>query len=834
MTVEQQVDALATSVDELKAAVVTKKATLDASVVDAQSATAQAQAAKANTLSARDQAGAFKDVAYTAAQSAASAVAYQDLTALAAEKAVTAVDVFIYDTSKDSDGGAWRHRCAGTSWYNEPLNTATRGARREFPAVAVIVAETGKVTIYDGDDPALPMWMVFTANVYNICPHNASVISLSAKNGIVAMAGNASSASYAYAGVRLVNFVTDSARKHTATNSHSGPYRGTIAQRNDSLFDSVGSEQKITHDIVNDVAMTVLPSAPIDQASGLPVPTIAVACGKYATAGGAACIINGPAGVGTVVDILVSQVAAGGYECVTVGFGPNGELLMNAAYNGSNTTINVFGTIPSTDLPENNIQPAARSYGFTVPALTPGTSSAVLSAGKEVFMADGRLASPQRSMYWSHLALIHENNSDKTKSMVAFIGHDFNTGWMVGDSRLAAICETDDADLTQNNIVTNGTFADLTGWSTTEWSASGGAAVVSSATAYASIYQNAVFKPNKAYHVSFDYDVTAGGLAVRAGTGGQFNFFTVNAPASGSFSGMIRTVFNTDGALMFTTMGGGITGSVSNVVVREVVADQGPKQKHLDVFGTVVRSPVAAGADLMACSGFSGANYLEQPYNSALDVGTGDLCIMGWINPASDNQAIISYENDTAGVGWTIDRSSGVLRLYTGRGGQNKAYSFGALNPGAWQFFCVYRSAGYWFGGVNGEMTPTGIIGANDIFVPDSVLRIGKQTLISGGAWTGSIAMIRASATAPSADQIRRIYEDEKALFQADAFCAAGVFYKETIKAVAHDPTSGLLHVGGVGAGGGRASFKGLRRVSKSTTPVATAIAACGDLVVAQ
>ena len=32
MSVEQQVDALATSVDELKAAVVTKKATLDASV----------------------------------------------------------------------------------------------------------------------------------------------------------------------------------------------------------------------------------------------------------------------------------------------------------------------------------------------------------------------------------------------------------------------------------------------------------------------------------------------------------------------------------------------------------------------------------------------------------------------------------------------------------------------------------------------------------------------------------------------------------------------------------------------------------------------------------
>ena len=57
----------------------------------------------------------------------------------------TAVDVFVYDTSKDSDGGAWRKRTQGTSWYNETLNTATRGSRKEFPAVAVIVAESNRL-----------------------------------------------------------------------------------------------------------------------------------------------------------------------------------------------------------------------------------------------------------------------------------------------------------------------------------------------------------------------------------------------------------------------------------------------------------------------------------------------------------------------------------------------------------------------------------------------------------------------------------------------------------------------------------------------------------------
>ena len=79
----------------------------------------------------------------------------------------TAVDVFVYDTRKDSDGGAWRKRTQNTSWYNETLNTSTRGSRKEFPAVAVIVAESLKVTIYDGDDPDLPLWMVFRGNRRN-------------------------------------------------------------------------------------------------------------------------------------------------------------------------------------------------------------------------------------------------------------------------------------------------------------------------------------------------------------------------------------------------------------------------------------------------------------------------------------------------------------------------------------------------------------------------------------------------------------------------------------------------------------------------------------------
>ena len=81
-----------------------------------------------------------------------------DIEKIKARISDTANDVFVYDTRKDSDGGAWRHRTQHTSWYNEGVSQG-RGARKEFPVVAVLVTYNNGLRIYDGDDPNLPMWM---------------------------------------------------------------------------------------------------------------------------------------------------------------------------------------------------------------------------------------------------------------------------------------------------------------------------------------------------------------------------------------------------------------------------------------------------------------------------------------------------------------------------------------------------------------------------------------------------------------------------------------------------------------------------------------------------
>jgi len=220
-----------------------------------------------------------------------------DLAAISETKADTAVDVFVYDTSKDSDGGAWRKRTQHTSWYNETLNTATRGSRREFPAVAVIVAESDTLTIYDGDDPDLPMWMVFNKN-NNGNVNVGNMLHLYGSNtqrpfsGITAVNGHFAVCEGGSAGTLYdLNFVADNCNWITESTIYGGLYRGSIAERNDGNGVAHFSDTSVTLPVIvakvcNDVAMTVLPNAPIDPATGLPVPTIAVATngnGTYST-----------------------------------------------------------------------------------------------------------------------------------------------------------------------------------------------------------------------------------------------------------------------------------------------------------------------------------------------------------------------------------------------------------------------------------------------------------------------------------------------------------------------------------------------------------------------
>ena len=249
---------------------------------------------------------------------------------------LTAVDVFVYDTSKDSDGGAWRHRTQHTSWYNESASS-TRGSRKEFPAVAVIVAEFNKVTIYDGDDPSLPMWMVFNANGASgdrsFWASGFDISSLAAKNGVISFGIDVTSVG---SGVVLVNFPVDALERVGTTSGRGGVYSGVSDRNSDPTLS--GTVVPIVNSNVKDVAMTVLPDAPTDPATGLPVPTIDVF-----TAGGVSRIQHD----GLVVDVTNSAGSTTYYPQVG-DTNKNNRTAFNVA-NVSQGRVDI-GEIPSTDV----------------------------------------------------------------------------------------------------------------------------------------------------------------------------------------------------------------------------------------------------------------------------------------------------------------------------------------------------------------------------------------------------------------------------------------------------------------------------------------------------
>ena len=782
-------------------------------VIDATSQVSLAAAEKVGAQDARDEAESFKDQAYTYSQSAASAVAYQDLTAIAESKAETAVDVFVYDTRKDSDGGAWRKRTQGTSWYNETLNTSTRGSRKEFPAVAVIVAESAKVTIYDGDDPSLPMWMVFNSGINNGYRFivNGNVKSATGKNGLISIGRNS---------LVVIDFIGDRAQ-YIASNTQ-GDFSGhTVSQRNDysSLDNGVNwlCGSSIVNSEVNDVAMTVLPNAPIDLDTGLPIPTIAVA-----TNGGVSVIKDD----GTVVDALAGSRAFGagfyGNKC----FGVFGYSIVNVR------SVYVFD-IPSSDINLGNgyssvysteyefyptVADAISGYGVRIDSNNATKPDSVLI--KDGFVWLGR----------DKFARVDREPESPSSSLVNHTTSTYNTGWMNGDIKLATLSDTDDTDLVATELVTNGTFdTDTSGWTVTGTGASltvvNGQLVITRDGTSAVARQTIATEVGKTYVFEIDFVATSGGAQI------GLEFGSADSEITGTTGrvSVTHTAISTSTLLeinTYNTASGTLT--VDNASVRLAEPDRSVNGNGLQVFGTVQKSPVATGADLVAYSGFSNSNYLQQPYNPDLDFGTGDFCFMGWIDfSASITQFIFDKQDGTGSATgrFNLGVSASGTQIFNRIEGTivNVSHSFPS---GVWTHFVATRRGNTIYYYVNGSLVGSGV-NANSAS-SSYPMRFGQIGQDSVSQRPNAMALIRLSATAPTAEQIAKIYRDEKPLFQEGAQATLHGT-SDAVTALAYDDSTDLLHVG---TSAGRSVFSGLQRVDNTTDAVGTAISASNGLVV--
>ena len=130
----------------------------------------------------------------------------------------------------------------------------------------------------------------------------------------------------------------------------------------------------------------------------------------------------------------------------------------------------------------------------------------------------------------------------------------------------------------------------------------------------------------------------------------------------------------------------------------------------------------------------------------------------------------------------------------------------------------------------DGVLLGSSDVGTNSVNNTRATLTFGIRSDATSYFQGGNMALWRVSASAPSAEHIKKIYEDEKVLFQENADCTL-YGSSDAVTALAYDDKEELLHVG---TSSGRSDFRGLRRINNTETAVTTAISAYDGLIAQQ
>ena len=158
-------------------------------------------------------------------------------------------------------------------------------------------------------------------------------------------------------------------------------------------------------------------------------------------------------------------------------------------------------------------------------------------------------------------------------------------------------------------------------------------------------------------------------------------------------------------------------------------------------------------------------------------------------------------------------------------GGQAVVTPNNSFPNNVWFHFAVVRIGGRAKIYINGVEKASGASTASTI--PAS--NVPMKVLYNCNSNT-KLSLLRMSASAPSAEQIKKIYEDEKVLFQENVACTL-YGSSDAVTALAYDDDTDLLHVG---TSSGRSDFQGLRRINNTTTAVTTAITAQNEFIIEQ
>lgn len=661
-----------------------------------------------------------------------------------------------------------------------------RGNVRDFPEQVAVIVEASRVVIYDMTQPACPMWMVFSwalGGAFTSVVALNGALHVGCANGLIHYKFIADSTDFRQPGnYRTLQGLTPGNRLGAGTLGNVSGYGFIISIP------------------VNDVTATVLENAPIDPSTGLSVPTIVVA-----TNGGVSIIKQD----GTVTNWLTTKgyirtayinkqggIAATGGETVAWS-----SFFKNALPSG--TTDNTFdyvfdGSSIPTRLGLNSSN---------------GGVNNLISAGSHRAMCSSQAGI-------SGVTLMKDSPAAPTTSMIAYINAAFNSGWMVGDIRGAWLADIVAESLVSSELVTTPDFSSSAGWTlengwvisggTLQYNGTGGAMYYKAKTTINTVV-------GKTYKVTFVVS-SISGASVMAQAMDAAQTVVISQTGTFSAAGTYTLAFTANAAQTLICVQentAAMTMTVTNVSCKLIDADRSVKNNGLSIVGTVAKTAAVTGANLVWYAGFSGSNsnYLEQPYNAALDFGAGDFSVSWWEYNATANNQTYRFSRGTIGVAPTMCMYTGsdfFYRLTIG----GTSINTGVLQVVGIHKIDVVRSAGILTFYLDGVAIYS-VANTSNVSNATAVLRVGTDT--NTALWAGCyMALFRVSATAPSADQIAKMYADELPLFQPNAQCTIDGT-TSAVTAIGYDDTTDLLHVG---TNWGRSTFRGLARVESEATTV--------------
>lgn len=776
-------------------------------------------------------------------------ISLETLESIAVTKGIEMVSGYI-DTSPNPPLSV---QMANSLW-NEPLNTATRGGRKELPAKRVWICTKAQVLMFDGDDPDLPLWKDFSTGLPS---RGATKLGwIKACNGKVWAADVAG-----YQAIFHLDFTNDiwswegPGQGGGGTGRFAGRIYNPLLTNDDRVrdtapsgtfytqsfypsFGNIGTRDTLCADI------RVYPWSEVDPRSGLPIPTLA-----FGTINGLV-FVNGPAGAGTAVFLKHELYTIVRSVCLRA----DGSVMYATDNGNSGRFIVVQPEIPSQDTTQGNPFGGDQVFFHSVPSASYGAQAGAIIDGAANIVMDGAVANNYG------LTLLDLNHEDPSKSMMAFIKAYSNTGWMNKGTRMALAGTTVQGALSETNLCADPNATTTTGRdvSSADWktapnsdvnvTTAGKVHFDGSGTGYLRALSGGLIPKGIGAVIRWTQTGFSGtsdvGLRVHACNATGFNLHTVetDAAATGSYfpsadgtyeayipAGMIEQ----DYRFQFYKHSFDASFDIDNIEFFPVIGDLSQNLKYAKIRGAVQQVPVATGAELTALDfGGNNANYIEFEDASFLDIGAGDFSFSTWYkngeNYGSTQYLLFADLGDSYYIQcYRITSGGGIFFGIRGPSGNIGTVTTPFnIDGNSWLLINAVRKDGVLRLYINGRKVAEDLDATADVSGLVSNAFVGQRGDLDRPFW-GNLAEWRWSDEALSDTEIAKMYRDEAPMFnpEAAASIAGGKSY---VAAATKDRVEGTIIVG---TDDSRSTFKGLTRITENMEKVGTAVVAHDGMV---